>query len=106
MDAAHLADQLLPGSTALAGLLLVVLTNLGAAYAALPNAPVKTVQKKYRNRARFIFWAFAAALFSALTAFWFYWYKREILIDISAALFVTAALCSLWTALKGAGEIG
>lgn len=106
MDATHIADQILPGSTALAGLLLVVATNVATAFESHGGAPREGVRERFRRRAWFVFWAFAGSLLSALTSFLFYWWPEVALIYISAALFVAATLCSLATAFQAAWDIG
>lgn len=105
MDATHIADQILPGSTALAGLLLVVATNVATAYESHGPAPTPRVRERFRKRAWFVFWAFAASLLSALTSFLFYWWAAVPLIYVSAALFVAATLCSLATAFQAARDV-
>lgn len=105
-QASHIADQILPGSTALAGLLLVVATNVTSAFESHGPAPREGVRERFRRRAWFVFWAFAASLLSALTSFLFYWWGETSLIYVSAALFLAATLCSLWTAFQAAWDIG
>lgn len=95
MDYAHIADQLLTVSTALAGLILVFLGNSISGYASYDAVQQASVRSKYRVRTALAVVGFVAALVSALGALRFYWIHSLTFIHWSVGSFLLALGCAL-----------
>jgi hypothetical protein len=90
MNAEHVADQVLAAGAALAGLLLVFLSNALAGYGGYERTAQNAVRAEFRRRGWLAFSAFACALASCLLALGFYWDKSEATINAAAALLALA----------------
>lgn len=106
MDYTHIADQLLTAGTALAGLILIFLSNAATAYEAYKPDERRTVRQKYRSRGWLALCAFTGALISAILSLFYYWVKSPCLIIIGAAFFVASLICALVAAYTAVGDIG
>src|SRR5689334_9560434 len=102
MDAAqtaHVADQVLTASTALAGLILVFIGSVVSAYDGYETPDQPAVRARYQWRGWFAFAGFAFSLLSALTALAYNWAPSPCMIDASLALlaltFVVVFLAAL-----------
>lgn len=73
MHAEHVANQVLAAGAALAGLLLVFLSNALAGYAGYDRAAQESVRDQFRRRGWLAFSAFSCALTSCLLVLSFYW---------------------------------
>jgi hypothetical protein len=92
-DPSHIADQILTGDTARAGLLLVVLAAIISRWEARDtkiDQPV--IQRRYVKHALRTFLAFIASLLSAVFALAFYHFQWSFLIGASELLFIVS-LC-------------
>lgn len=106
MDQTHIADQLLTASAALAGLVLVFLSNVTAGFSSFDTTQQDAVRCQYRWRGWFAFGAFTVSVGSALAALSYYWAEKTCLIDVSAALLVIGLLAALVAAFISAKDIG
>jgi|HubBroStandDraft_6_1064221.scaffolds.fasta_scaffold630498_3 hypothetical protein len=104
-DATHIADQVLTASTALAGLLLVFLSNAVAGFEGFDTTARRAVRTKYRVRGWLGFAAFTAALLSAALSLLFYWDKSKGTVIASAALLLLSLVLGLIAAFIAARDI-
>jgi hypothetical protein len=107
VDATHIADQVLTGSAALAGLLLIFLGNAVSGidgYAA--GERTAAIKRRYRRRGWGAFAAFALSLVAALLSLAFYWDGCALTVTISAILLAGGFLAALGAALVTALDIG
>jgi O-antigen/teichoic acid export membrane protein len=104
-DATHVADQILTASTALAGLLLVFLSNALAGFEGYDRTARRAVRAKYLIRGWLSFGAFTAALVSATLALLFYWDKSKETVIASAVLLLLSLLLGLIAAFIAARDI-
>ena len=98
MDDTHIADQLLTAATALAGLVLIFLSNAVIAYESYQTQERRTVRIKYRDRGVIALSSFFCALVSALSSLFYYWIKSPSMIIVAAGFFVASFLLALSTA--------
>jgi hypothetical protein len=106
MEYTHIADQLLTAGTALAGLILIFLSNAVTAYEAYSPTERTTVRQRYRSRSLLAFCAFTGALVSAILSLIYYWISVSCLIIIGAGFFVASLICALIAAYTAVGDIG
>jgi hypothetical protein len=106
MDASHIADQLLTASTALAGLVLVFLSNVISGFDSYDPREKASVRPRFRFRARFGLAGFGAALLSALASLVYYWICWGWLVDASAGLLVLSLFIALAAAFISTKDIG
>ena len=104
-DATHVADQVLTASTALAGLLLVFLSNAVAGFEGYGPTERRTVRGKYSRRGWLAFAALTAALISAFLSLLFYWDKTIGTVIASAALLLVSLILGLIAAWITARDI-
>lgn len=100
MDATHIADQVLTASVALAGLLLVFLSNTIAEFERYSTTQQATVLPKFQRRGWFAFGGFCISLCAAGSVLIYYWYPATWLIDAGTSL-LTIALLSVFGAAWG-----
>ena len=106
MDATHIADQVLTASTALAGLLLVFLSNAASSFESYDVPDRGAVRARYRVRGWLAFAAFAAALLAALLDVFFYWDGSACSVTASAALLIASLFLGLIAAFITVRGIG
>jgi hypothetical protein len=106
MEYTHIADQLLTAGTALAGLILIFLSNAVTAYEAYDPREKTTVRQRYRSRGLLAFCAFTGALVSAILSLLYYWIPAACLIVIGAGFFIASLICALVAAYTAVGDIG
>jgi len=104
-DATHIADQVLTASTALAGLLLVFVSNALAGFEGFDPVARRAVRMKYRVRGWLGFAAFTAALLSAVLSLLFYYDKAKETVIASVALLLLSLLLGLVAAFIAARDI-
>jgi len=105
MDATHLADQVLTASTALAGLLLVVIGSLATSYQSYDAAGQADVRGSFQKRAWFSFSGLACCLIAALCAIAVYWTESLRLADAGAVLLIVALVVTLIAGLISVKDI-
>jgi hypothetical protein len=105
VNGAHIADQVLTASTALAGLLLVVLGAVTSSYESYSPQFRPDVRGRFLRRGWFAFAGFAVSLLSALSALAYYWHESTYLIGASAALLVLGLIIALLAALISVMDI-
>jgi hypothetical protein len=104
-DATHVADQVLTASTALAGLLLVFLSNAVSGFEGFDPTARRAVRARFRRRGWLGFAALTAALISALLSLLYYWDKNTTTIIVSAELLILSLILGLIAALLTALDI-
>jgi hypothetical protein len=90
MNAEHVADQVLAAGAALAGLLLVFLSNALVGYAGFERTAQNAVRARFQRRGWLAFSAFASALISCFLALGFYWDRCDSTVVVAAALLAVA----------------
>jgi hypothetical protein len=105
MSAEHVADQVLAAGAALAGLLLVFLSNALAGYAGYSRTAQNAVRAQFRRRGWLAFFAFASALISCLLSLAYDWDKSEPTVIAAAVLLVLAFGLGLIAAIVAVTDI-
>ena len=105
MEYTHIADQLLAAGTALAGLILIFISNAVTAYDGFRADERRVVRIKYKIRTLMSFCAFAFSSISAVGSLLYFWIRWDFMIVISAAFFVAAFVTSLAMAYLSIGDI-
>jgi hypothetical protein len=105
MNAAHLADQVLTGATALAGLILVFLGNVVSSYEGYAPQAKSSVRGRFRRRGWFAFAGFASSLVSALLALSYNWLDWDSLIITAIFLLAASLVCAFVAALLEVRDI-
>ena len=103
MDKAAIMQQVFAGSTALAGLILVFIGGIYAAFESYQPEQKQAVARKFRCRAWFTFLGFLAALVSSAFSLyfnwanedWVFWCSVDALIVSFVVLFVMAIVSNL-----------
>lgn len=99
-------NQLFSGGTALAGLILVFLGGVLAAFEAYPTGDKNAVRTKYRRRAWLSLSGFATALIAAICAFVANWFPAGFWIMGSTIALGLAFLLVVIMAATAVMEIG
>ena len=105
IDPSDIAGDVVAGSTALAGLLLVYLGSLATGYGGYDATQQHSVLVPYKRRAWFAFGAITIALVSAGTALFGKWADADWLTSIAAMLLLFSFCLGVVTAFLTVQEI-